>query len=313
MHIFPAGFGPLLVVLILLCITLSVTSAAKAQQTKSTVCPPGTKPNSTSLVHGSATGCVPLSNRDVLRAMKLLSAPPNLNGGGQSSAVGSSICQNITTIQGISVCEDRIDFQNCDIISSISSNMCDHFGSLQFEKYWSQRGCKVTVFHLFIYIKGNVCNTPAGPLKDYPNLTIVRGDMWGEKCFNCFPDFAGQIVFTVSLNTDTLVDVLGRESERFLRNYTAFHSVSEKGPHRLQPTQFDHLLNQASVDPTISYYHHSFIRLRLGPSLGNNGPPSDLPLLAESDAIFEAWMPLPPRRRDAAVDSRGDQRALPPH
>ena len=65
MHIFPAGFGPLLVVLILLCITLSVTSAAKAQQTKSTVCPPGTKPNSTSLVHGSATGCVPLSNRDV--------------------------------------------------------------------------------------------------------------------------------------------------------------------------------------------------------------------------------------------------------
>ena len=28
-----------------------------------------------------------------------------------------------------------------------------------------------------------------------------------------FPDFAGQIVFTVSLNTETLVDVLGRESE----------------------------------------------------------------------------------------------------
>ena len=28
-----------------------------------------------------------------------------------------------------------------------------------------------------------------------------------------FPDFAGQIVFTVSLNTETLVDVLGRDSE----------------------------------------------------------------------------------------------------
>ena len=25
----------------------------------------------------------------------------------------------------------------------------------------------------------------AGPLKDYPNINIVRGDMWGEKCFNC--------------------------------------------------------------------------------------------------------------------------------
>ena len=25
----------------------------------------------------------------------------------------------------------------------------------------------------------------AGPMKDYPNLEIVRGDMWGEKCFNC--------------------------------------------------------------------------------------------------------------------------------
>ena len=25
----------------------------------------------------------------------------------------------------------------------------------------------------------------AGPLKDYPNINIIRGDMWGEKCFNC--------------------------------------------------------------------------------------------------------------------------------
>lgn len=28
-----------------------------------------------------------------------------------------------------------------------------------------------------------------------------------------YPDFATQIVFTVSINTETLVDVLGRESE----------------------------------------------------------------------------------------------------
>ena len=121
--------------------------------------------------------------------MKLLSAPPNLNGGGSASAVGSSICQNVTTVQGISVCEDRIDFQDCMIISSISSNMCDHFGSLQFEKYWSQRGCKVTVFHLFIYIKGNVCNTPGNlPLLFFLPIIIVFVGWW--PCWTSFQKLA---------------------------------------------------------------------------------------------------------------------------
>ena len=55
-----------LIALIILCINHVVSSAPKAQQAKSTVCPPGTKPNSTNaLKHGSAAGCVPLSNRDV--------------------------------------------------------------------------------------------------------------------------------------------------------------------------------------------------------------------------------------------------------
>jgi len=93
--------------------------------------------------------------------MKLLSSPPIFNNpDGASTGLNSHICRNITTVQGISVCEDRIDFKDCSIISSISSNHCDHFGSLEFEKYWSQRGCRVTVFQLFIYVKGNVCNTP---------------------------------------------------------------------------------------------------------------------------------------------------------
>jgi hypothetical protein len=96
----------------------------------------------------------------VLRAIKFLSSPPNLNGAGAGSAATSSICNNITTIQGVAVCEDRIDFSDCEILSSISSNHCDHFGSLEFEKYWSLRGCSVTVYHMFIFIKGNVCNTP---------------------------------------------------------------------------------------------------------------------------------------------------------
>ena len=41
-----------------------------------------------------------------------------------------------------------------------------------------------------------------------------------------YPDFASQIVFTVSINTDTLVDVLGRESEvhpfMFILKYIIF-------------------------------------------------------------------------------------------
>jgi hypothetical protein len=131
----------------------------------------------------NGSSCEKLDNRDVLRAIAQLANPPR------------TTCKKATKVQDISVCEDRIDFQTCTIWSVVVSSVCDHYGSLAFEKYWSERGCKVKLFHLYAQWKGNDCSEPVGPLKGYPNIEIVRGRVWGRlisgmgnnnDCFACF-------------------------------------------------------------------------------------------------------------------------------
>jgi hypothetical protein len=51
-------------------------------------------------------------------------------------------------------------------------------------------------------------------------------------------------------------------SREFLKGHAALASKEEKGPSRLQPTQFSHTLEQARLDPTIAYYHHSLLRMQ---------------------------------------------------
>ena len=127
--------------------------------------------------------CALLENNDVLRAMHFLAFPPK-----------SQACDNITTIQDMAVCEDNLSLRHryytlyltplpyyplslipythsngeCNIWSIISSNRCDHYGSLDFEMYWASRGCKVTIYHTHIYTKGNVCSVPSGQMKGIP-------------------------------------------------------------------------------------------------------------------------------------------------
>lgn len=103
-------------------------------------CGPGTKP------HNGV--CVDLTNRDVLAALKWLSEPPTAN----------VPCSKMSTSQGIAVCEDflpaTINKDTCNVVSFIGTNWCDHYGSLAFERYWSDRGCNVTLYHFHIRFKG---------------------------------------------------------------------------------------------------------------------------------------------------------------
>lgn len=192
-------------------------------------CPPGKK-ESVSKLDMSLTNksCIPLQNIDVsmvygmrswhlsfhfslypeinqvLRGIHFLAQPPHLSTSAASEKGGlfssSVLCSKVTDVQDISACEDNIDFDDCLIWSILTSNYCDHFGSLEFERYWASRGCRVVVYHYFTYFKGNVCNTPAGILKGDPNITIIRGDMWGEKCFNCvYKNLKKQISKTKSM------------------------------------------------------------------------------------------------------------------
>ena len=79
----------------------------------------------------SDNSCVPLENEDVYRGLHFTAHPLKK----------SVPCRNLTTVQGIAVCEDLIPDANssggdgCVVWSVVASNYCDHYGSLEFEKY----------------------------------------------------------------------------------------------------------------------------------------------------------------------------------
>ena len=98
-----------------------------------TKCTPGRK-------KASNGDCIELEDADVMRAMNMLAHPP------------PTTCKNVTIIQGIGVCEDDLP-QDCLIWSVLSTSWCNEVGSLEFEKYWSQR-CHVKLFHYTAYFKG---------------------------------------------------------------------------------------------------------------------------------------------------------------
>lgn len=155
-------------------------------------------------------------------------------------------------------------------------------------------------------------------MKDQPNLTIVRNDLWGGRCFACLykvlqplfvntprvdvlkiqgregveEDLEGvqytmladiflhlreeltqkvqQIVFHAAINARTLVDSVGRESEhawnmfatqQLLSGYECVYLMPGQGPYKQLPTQFEHLLKQAELDPIFGIYTTSYRRI----------------------------------------------------
>lgn len=155
--------------------------------------PGGCGPNTKASQNGT---CIPLSNYDVIRAIHWLAKPPAVT------------CKKITIVQDIAVCEDHLP-KDCVIWSEISSNWCDHYGSLEFEKYWAGRGCKVTLFHYIMPFKANTCTIPDGKMVDHPNINIIRGNMWKGMCYNCFYDLAKQQL--LHLNKIDVLKIQGRE------------------------------------------------------------------------------------------------------
>lgn len=136
-----------------------------SSQSITKVCGPGTKETTGS--------CVSIENNDVLRSLNWMTTPPTKS------------CKKINTIQGIAVCEDNLP-KDCLIWSEISTYWCDDLGSLEFERYWSQR-CDVVLYQFTAYFKGNTCKTPEGKsFPESPRLSIVRNNMWGAKTFNAF-------------------------------------------------------------------------------------------------------------------------------
>jgi hypothetical protein len=103
-------------------------------------CNPGYKAD------GNGSICVDITNRDVLGAIHWLANPPAAN----------PPCSKIIKVQGIDICEDYLpsSLSSCNVVSFIATTWCDHFGSLDFERYWADRGCNVTLYHYHVFFKG---------------------------------------------------------------------------------------------------------------------------------------------------------------
>lgn len=271
--------------------------------------------------------CLPLEDEDVMRSMHWLAHP------------NKQRCQRITMAQDLAVCEDNLP-KECVVWSVIASDWCNHYGSLEFEIYWAQRGCQVTFFHFASVFKGNNCLDPPGPMAKYPNINLVRYDLWGDRCYGCFyryirshlakvprvdvlkiqgregveEDLDGiqytmmadlflytpevvdqieQIVFSASMNGRTLLDTVGREAEngynmwatqQLLRSYSCVFVMPGQGSQKWLPLQFEHLLEQADIDPSFGHYAQTHVRLR------------DPALLQAYQVILDAYKPRPARK-----------------
>lgn len=138
--------------------------------------------------------CAFITDEDVVRGTHDLAHPV------------TTTCSKVTESQDIEVCEDNLP-KDCVVWSIIVSLQCNHYGSLQFEKYWASRGCKVTVFLYSAGISGVYCPLAAGPVKDHPNLHVIREDIRGKRCFSCFYSIVDQHLSAVGQ-----VDVLKLQS-----------------------------------------------------------------------------------------------------
>ena len=113
---------------------LAFLSYAVYNHASKDVCSPSTKLD---LASGN---CIQLTNEDILRSLNWLASPPKVP--------KSQKCSKVNTIQGIDLCEDFLpsDMKKCIMWSVITSVGCNHYGSLEFEKYWAGRGCQITLY-----------------------------------------------------------------------------------------------------------------------------------------------------------------------
>jgi len=151
-------WSPCYLALLLLCLLESSTSSKP--------CPPGFK------AAEDTAECVQLTDRDVLSSLHWLASPPKVP--------ASQACKNIKTVQGVDVCQDLLpaSLSDCVMWSVIVSVGCNHYGSLEFEKFWAGKGCKVTLYTFSSQTVDCEYSTKSGTsvgevdVPGHPNLTI---------------------------------------------------------------------------------------------------------------------------------------------
>ena len=132
--------------------------------------------------------CVPLSTEEVQGAIQWLANPHD--------EISRGPCKNITRVQNFDVCEDDIFHganKSCVIWSVIATQYCDDVGTLEFERYWANRGCQVELFHYMMFIDGQLCKPKHEDRREvqmfwdeFPSMKVHRLIVWARRCYVCF-------------------------------------------------------------------------------------------------------------------------------
>ena len=173
-------------------------------------CPPGTKRSNR---NKKLFQCIPLSTSDVKGAIQWLSNPYQTE-----PLPNTRKCMKLTRVQNFDVCEDFFQYppistqasavapaasatspgvtnntSQCVIWSVIATQYCDDVGTLEFERYWAKRGCRVELYHYMMYIDGKLCKPRAEDQRavqqyweEFPNMNIHRIIVWARRCYMCF-------------------------------------------------------------------------------------------------------------------------------
>jgi hypothetical protein len=296
---------------------------------KQLFCGPGLKLNELT------NTCISITTTDVLKSLNWISSPPktikkckNIN-----TIQGIDVCED-NIIDGKCLIWSTISTLYCDNLGTLEfekywSKRCDvviyHF-TVNFKGNLCNTypvGNSVVDHPNINIIRGDMwaakcynCIYTAFP-KSLPESIDVfkiqlKGDVITEEfegsqfvilsdLFTKLPNLANvfkQIVVKVAINSETLIDTVGREGEngwnmfassKFLQSYASFSTRKEKGLNKLQPLQFEYQLTQAQVDPTIGYYYHSFIKI------------NDENIIKKNQLEFDNWKQLHVNKLHAEV------------
>lgn len=97
-----------------------------------------------------------------------------------------------------------------------------------------------------------------------------------------------QVALSTVYNVQSLIDNYGLDcnnawniwaTRHMLRGFASVHTISESGPFKLRPLQFQDVFDKLGLNSSISTYHHTMVRLQ------------DESAIAASGAIYRSWAP----------------------
>jgi hypothetical protein len=305
-------FYIIIIIYLLIYIDLVVSQAPLS-------CPPGTKWSESSLK------CIQINDLDVMSSMHWLSEPPTTKCFNLNSQIKTdfSYCDEdfknkqclIWTIISTNNCDDigDLNFERkistyCDVVvfhftPIYKGNVCTKHPSGVSNQYPRLQIIRKDIWGGRCFACFYKTLQESFPLSYNQTVDILIIQKIKENVFDgvqyvilsdlftympYLSNSIQQIIVTISMTSNTLVDLVGRESEngwnmfasrKFLSSYASFNTIEEAAPYKLEARQFKSLFRYIGLNPAIGYYHHSFKKI------------SEVSYI-QNEKKFSEWKPL---------------------